>query len=231
MDKAKAIVFAVSFFLAILPQVSWAQEIDPNGGVALEDLVTGAVPSVTVGDKNFSMFTYSYFGDMPAAADVNVLDFLDGDGNFGLTFQGAFRDEPGGDPNGSYAILEFKVTVSDEGQQKGNIISDAHLFLSGSGVEEDSEFRVDEEFDITTEKLSVYDSDLIPGQQLSDWVYFDDPSLTANVLLKISAFADPSAILPARATAIDVSFSQIPEPSSLVMLILAAGTIPVLRRK
>ena len=200
---------------------------DPNASVVLEELTTGQVPSITVGDKTFSLFSYTPAGDMPAAADINVLAFVDDDDNFGITLQGVFQDLPGGDA--SLATLEFDVTVSDEGQALGNLISDAHLFLQGSGVGADSEIRVVEEFNNTANTLATYDSTLGGNtqQQLFDGLDFTTTTLNLSAKLDISAISnDPSQ--PARATVIDVSFSQIvvPEPSSAVLLIIAGlGTV------
>ncbi|MCH7752303.1 MAG: hypothetical protein IH898_09140 [Planctomycetes bacterium] len=196
---------------------------DSNDFVVLADLLTGPVTNVTVGDKVFSMFSYSSAGDMPAATEINVFGFQDPDDNFGLTLQGAFLDNPG-DPNGSSATLEFDVTVSDEGQQLKRVISDAHLFLGGSGVPADSEISVDESFQNASETLQVFSS-TIGGQsanQLSDWVDFSETATSRQVTALLSALTAEEANLPARASAIDLSFSQvIPEPSAALLLMCA----------
>ena len=212
------------------PAVLHAQDDDGNlfpgdseDFVVLADLLTDPNTNVTVGDKVFSMFSYSSTGDMPAATAINVFGFQDPDDNFGLTLQGAFLDSPG-DVTGSSATLEFDVTVSDEGQQLERVISDAHLFLEGSGVPADSEFSVDESFQNASETLQVFSS-TIGGQsvnQLFDWVDFSQTATSRQVTALISALTAEEANLPARATAIDLSFSQvIPEPSTALLLMCA----------
>ena len=62
--------------------------------VTLASLQVGQDMGIVVGDKIFTGFSYSRVGDMPAATDVNVLGFRDVDGNWGVTFQGAFLDLP-----------------------------------------------------------------------------------------------------------------------------------------
>lgn len=214
------------------PAVLHAQDDDGNlvpgdstDFVILADLLDPNT-NVTVGDKVFSMFSYSSTGDMPAATDINVFGFQDPDDNFGLTLQGAFLDSPG-DVTGSTATLNFDVTISGEGQQLGRVISDAHLFMGGSGVPEDSEFRVDESFQNASETLQVFSS-TIGGQsanQLSDWVDFSQTATSRQVTALISALTAEEANLPARATAIDLSFSQaVPEPSAALLLMCAGVT-------
>ena len=178
---------------------------DSNDFVLLEDLLTDPNTNVSVGDKVFSMFSYSSTGDMPAATDINVFGFQDPDDNFGLTLQGAFLDNPG-DVTGSTATLNFDVTISDEGQQLGRVISDAHLFLGGSSVPADSEFSVDESFQNASETLQVFLSTVggpLVGQ-LSDWVDFSETATSHQVTALLSALTAEEAVLPARATTIVV---------------------------
>ena len=196
---------------------------DSNDFVVLADLLTGPNTNVTVGDKVFSVFSYSSTGDMPAATDINVFGFQDPDDNFGLTLQGAFLDNPG-DVTGSTATLNFDVTISDEGQQLGRVISDAHLFMGGSGVPEDSEFRVDESFQNASETLRVQSINVggLLGHNFSDWVDFSETATSRQVTALISALTAEEANLPARASAIDLSFSQVvPEPSTALLLMCA----------
>ena len=51
--------------------------------------------SIIQGDKLFDNFSYSATGDMPTAANINVIG-VTVDGNFGVRFQGAFMDSAGG---------------------------------------------------------------------------------------------------------------------------------------
>jgi hypothetical protein len=199
---------------------------DSNDYVVLADLVNDPNRAVTVGDKVFSIFSYSRTGDMPAAIDIKVFG-RDLDDNFGFGLQGAFLDNQQ-DPNGSTATLGFDVTVSDEGQQQGRTISDAHLYMSGSGVQDNSEISVDESFQNSSETLRVFQSTIgnEAGSQLSDWIDFGETSTGRQVTVRIAALTAQGSILPARASAIDLTFSQIvvPEPSA-ALLLMCAGVI------
>ncbi len=204
--------------------------------VSLADLVSGEFDGVMVGDKIFSEFFYSTTGlDMPAPEDINVFGFQDNDGNYGLSFHGTFMDLPGGGP--SDALLRFTVDVDPAAQEEGWRISDAHLFAGGIGVGDDSVFLVDESFQESNQTMSVFSSTLGQGgQQLSDWVDFDQRYTSLRVTKDIFALAGQDAFLPARATVIDQSFSQdrinIPEPTSMVLMALAGlGMVASVRRR
>ena len=197
--------------------------------VNLAELVAGDVPGFIVGDKIFTGFSYSKVGlDMPSAENVEVLGFRDPDGNWGLTLHGTFSDFPGNGP--SDALIRFMVEVTPEAFARGLRISDAHLFLSGVGVQEDSFFSVDETFFESNESLNVFRS-TINGDtsQLSDWAFFDPTLRKLTVTKDVFARAADNATGPARATAIDQSFSQeiIPEPAtalqSLIGVVALAG--------
>jgi len=199
---------------------------DSNDFVVLADLLTDPNTNVTVGDKVFNMFSYSSTGDMPAATEIKVFGFQDPDDNFGLSLHGVFLDDRG-DVTGSTATLNFDVTISDEGQQLGRVISDAHLFLGGSGVPADSKISVDESFQNASEALRVFSSTIrgFATTQLFDWVDFSETATSRQVTTLISALTAEEANLPARATAIDFSFSQIvPEPSTALLMMCAGVT-------
>lgn len=195
--------------------------VNSNTSVPLGDLIAND-DSIAVGDKIFSGFNYSRIGDMPQAADVNVLGFRDPSGNWGLSFHGAFVDLPGG--GFSDALIRFIVDIDPAFLQQGYRISDAHLFLGGVGVGANSALIVDESFLESNETMSVFRSTINQGgSQLSDWVYFDPVHTRLHVTKDIFALADNNANLPARATVIDQSFSQvIPEPATVALLAISA---------
>jgi hypothetical protein len=89
---------------------------------------------------------------------------------------------------------------------------------------DDTEIRVDESFQNASETLQVFSS-TIGGQsanQLSDWVDFSQTATSRQVTALISALTAEEANLPARASAIDLSFSQVvPEPSTALLLMCA----------
>ncbi|MCC6494186.1 MAG: hypothetical protein IT424_14325 [Pirellulales bacterium] len=202
--------------------------------VTLSSLV-GTSDGIVVGDKIFTGFSYSRTGDMPQASSVNVLGFRDPDGNWGVTFHGSFIDLPGGD--NSDAFIRFMVAVDQASQSAGWRISDAHLFLSGAGVGDDSVLLVDESFLGRNETLHTFIAKAGSAQQaqLHDQVQFDPMSNQLVVTKDIFARAANGGFLPARATVIDQSFSQtqIPEPATATMFgvsALALGAV-VRRRK
>lgn len=231
-----ATCLAVFVISAVSAQATFVS-LDPNNSgesVSLEDLVSGQVMGVTVGDKTFSEFFYSTIGDdMPDAADIDVFGFQDSDGNFGVSFHGAFIDLPGG--NISDALLRFTVEVSEEAAAQGYRISDAHLFAGGLGLGDNSFFSIDETFQENNATLNAF-STTLGGQQetqLNDWVYFDELYTKLRVTKDIFALAGEDSNQPVRTTVIDQSFSQtiIPEPATLSLVGLALIGIALGRRE
>jgi hypothetical protein len=228
--------------LAVAPASAALINLTPAAGssnsvqsVTLSSLV-GSSDGIVVGDKIFTGFSYSNTGDMPVAANVNVLGFKDPDGNWGVTFHGSFIDLPGG--ASSDAFIRFMVEVDQASQAAGWKISDAHLFMSGAGVGANSFFAVDESFLGRNETLNAYISTLGGPQQaqLHDQVVLNPATNKLTVTKDIFALAASGGFLPARATVIDQSFSQaqapIPEPTALTLLGIAGlGMAAVVRRK
>ncbi|NOY30167.1 MAG: PEP-CTERM sorting domain-containing protein [Planctomycetes bacterium] len=212
--------------------------LDPSGAdsVLLSDLLNGDVVGVVVGDKIFDDFSYSTLpgDDMPDPANINVLGFQDLDGNWGISFHGAFIDLPGNGP--SDALLRFTVGVTQEAIDQGWRISDAHLFAGGVGLGEDSFLSIDESFQENNETLNVFATTLGGPleQELSDGVDFDELYTSLRVTKDIFALAgDTNQIV--RTTAIDQSFSQvqigIPEPTTFGLMLAGLAVAGVLRRR
>jgi hypothetical protein len=202
--------------------------------VTLASLQTGQDMGIVVGDKIFTGFSYSRVGDMPAATDINVLGFRDLDGNWGVTFQGSFVDLPGG--TSSDAVIRFMVEVDNTQNTVPQVISDAHLFLGGVGLGDESFFSVDESFLGRNETLNTFASTLGPGpqtQQLSDQTDFAPTATKLTVTKDIFALAATDSAQPARGTVIDQSFSQepIPEPMSMALAGLAGVGLVAVRRR
>lgn len=239
--------FGLTFLLALTGMVNRSEagsislvDLTPTNGsnssesVNLAELVAGDVPGFIVGDKIFTGFSYSTIGDdMPSAENVEVLGFRDPAGNWGLSLHGTFSDFPGNGP--SDAFVRFMVEVSPEALARGLLINDAHLFLSGVGVQENSFFSVDETFLESNESLSVFKSSINGNtQKLSDWTFINPNRPKLTVTKDIFARADDNATGPARATVIDQSFSQIiPEPTTALLSLIGivALTGCVRRRK
>lgn len=203
--------------------------------VTLSSLLSNS-DGIVVGDKIFTGFSYSRTGDMPSADNINVLGFRDPSGNWGVTFHGSFVDLPGG--ASSDAFIRFMVEVEAASLAQGWRISDAHLFISGAGIGDDSFFSVDETFlEKPNDTLNAYVSTLGAGPQqtqLSDSVVFDALTNKLTVTKDIFALAAEGGFLPARATVIDQSFSQelIPEPTAMLLMgVSSLGMIAVVRRR
>jgi hypothetical protein len=208
---------------------------DSGDTVKLSELLDGTYSGVKVGDKEFKRFFYSRQNDMPIASNVDVYGFEDVNGNLGISFLGSFKDNPG-DNDSSSALLRYTVTVDQNGQNAGWEISDAHLFMGAVNVGDDSIFSVDESFEeFNGITLKVLDSSFGQGSTiLSDWTLLDPAATTLRVSKGIYAFAGENAIEPARAGAVDQSFSQtqIPEPTTLALLACSLiGVVATSRRR
>lgn len=228
------VLLATSVQAALINLTPSGTSSNSNTSVKLSDLLSGQVMGIKVGDKDFTGFSYSTIGDMPAPADVNVLGFRDSNGNWGVSFHGGFLDLPGGAPL-SDAKLRFRVTVDAEGLRQGYRISDAHLFAAGIGVGPNSFFAVDESFEGLNNTMNVFKTTLgsQQEQQLFDWTYFDEPLESVVVTKDILAIAGSGTTQPARATVIDQSFSQtiIPEPATVAIALLGLIGFAAVRRK
>jgi len=193
--------------------------------------------SVTVGDKLFDQFAYASTGDMPDASDVNVIPIVDGDGNFGLRFQGGFVDLfDGGDSDPgspSDALISYRVTVLDP----LFLISDVHLAgnptVFGPDGEESGLIGVSETFVPDDPGTTLVIFDIKPGSnQLMDWSLLAGPLRTLHVQKDILAFADAPGNA-ATLSFVDQTFSQVlvPEPSTISLLALGLAAAWQLRRR
>ncbi|MFI4861428.1 MAG: PEP-CTERM sorting domain-containing protein [Phycisphaerales bacterium JB063] len=186
--------------------------------VSLGDLITTG-GSVLVGDKLFSNFDYVGNGDMPDASAVMVAELVDGGGNYGIQFQGAFQDLAGG--GASDALITFDVTVLDPSFQISSVLLAGDLaVVNGSGG--GSFGGVTETFlpGNVSDTLSIFTG--TAGTQLSDLVTFAQPVSTLSVQKDIILFAQDGDADAVTLSTIDQSFEQIPEPGSLALLGLGA---------
>lgn len=209
---------------------------DSSESVLLSDLVSGQVMGIQVGDKTFTEFFYSnnVGSDMPAAEDVSIFGFQDEDGNYGVSIHGTFVDFPDENNAASDALLRFTVEVAPEAAERGYRISDAHLFVGGVGLGDDSFLSIDESFQQNNDSMSVFATTLNgpKEQKLSDWVFFDESYTRLRVTKDIFARAGDTN-QPARTTVIDQSFSQeiIPEPATLGLMMIGILGIAASKRR
>ncbi len=214
---------------------SYAQVTNlPNGGsISLSQLVGANGLSVRVGDKLFSNFGFGYIdtdldtGDdlQPSMVVVSPLDSQDG---FGLEFQLPLVAV-------SNVIKDVTLKFSVEVVNSINLISDAHLGFTSSvmGVA-----TADISENISTNGFLVGSIASLsvdnPGDPpvFSDSVVFSEPQAKIWVQKDISAFAFGSGLNDRALISIIVqTFSQIPEPSTIVLSVAAVVTLFLVKRR
>lgn len=195
--------------------------------VPLSDLLADGA-TIQSGDKIFSDFTYLKTGDMPTAENVNVETIQDGDGDYGIRIQGGFADQAGGDA--SDALITFNVSTPVD---SGLLINGAKLSSNPAVFAGDpsSLASVTETFipTIIDNKLVVYDFGE-GDDKLLDQMTFAQGYATLPVQKDIilHAIGDTGAVTM---SFVDQTFSQIPEPSSLVLAALGFLGLGALRRR
>ena len=186
--------------------------------ISLDDLVDSD-NYFDSGDKRFDLFAYSATGDMPLADAINITDYIDVDGNYGIEIQGGFVDLFG---NGaSDALISFRVTALDPDM----MISDAHLSGNTYAIG-DAVMQVVETFlpNEDNKALSIYTVSPNPGNTTRrvDGVVFENLYRSLLVQKDILALAQSEGSA-ASMSVLYQSFSQeiyiVPEPSSIVFLL------------
>ena len=193
--------------------------------VTLEDLINNN-GTITSGDKTFSNFSYSPSGStLPTAADINV-NPIQLNGNYGIQFQAGFNNPTFGTTTD--ALLGFTVTAP------GPLIVDDELLgnpftLAGSGNSSLSGAVSIVETAInsnnqTVNTLSIQDSatyDPSTGKTTHTTISDDHGYFTAtpyNYLIINKDMQFRNGGLEPTLSYVDQSFSQVPEPSALMML-------------
>jgi hypothetical protein len=203
--------------------------------VALSTLVGTSGGEIVVGDKKFTQFSYTFTGDMPDAAGVNVVPIIDDEGNFGIRFQGFFTDLAS-TIGGSDAQIDYTVMVTNSNY----LISDAHLQGNptlGTGTERHGLVQVVETFlplgQFGEHTLVISDDEALPTPRLVAWTDFDPPVPMLRVQKDIGVLAvagNPSPSI----SFIDQTYSQIiiPEPATALLMFIGivAAAGPVRRR-
>ena len=208
--KTRSILLALALCLSVVGMGNAAT-------MKLSELVAGE--TITSGDKRFSDFEYAITGDMPAAEDVNVIPIQDVDGNYGIRFQGGFIDHVGG--SASDALITYNVTATDPGYW----ISDAHLV--SNVVNPDGGFgSIAETFlpDKSDPDDVLYVS---TDTSLTDMILFMPPQKTFMVQKNILLSAGTKAVTM---SFVDQTFSQVPEPTSLLLILTGGLSLLAFRR-
>jgi hypothetical protein len=194
----------------------------PAAVVRLSDLINSNGKIVS-GDKEFSDFVYAATGDMPIAANVNVLTHEDDNGNFGLRFQGGFLDAPDPLNQASDALITYRIRVTDPNR----LIAGAHLAANivardgGDGSVTETFLPL---FNLTDEVLRIPTS----GDSLIDTIIFDEPQPSLLVQKNILMRATTSQV---DLSFVDQIFMQIPEPAGASLLFAGLlGLLPLRRR-
>lgn len=189
--------------------------------VPLDVLESGG--EIIVGDKLFNQFAYTKTEDMPDSDAVNVIPILDDLGNYGLRFQGGFVDLPGGST--SDALITFTANVRATDATK---ITDVHIagnpHLNGPGLAEVTETFLP---DFTSLKLNTFDNGTV--SRLADWADLPTPVISLQVQKDILLRSDDGGI-SATLSFVDQTFSQIPEPAGLSLLVLGIVSLIARRR-
>ena len=208
------ICVAVALTLTYTP-ASEAQII-LGSGISLTNLTNGQ--DIIVGDKEFTNFSIS--GDF-LASQVSVIPILE-NGNFGIRFSGPFVS--GANPMDM--ILGYKVSVTNS----PDLISAANLLFNGTVVGAALAEVVEQVFTNNNEfagQLFVFAS--ATTNKLFDSLAIQPP----QSFLTVSKDVIVEATLPAFATisTIDQSFTQVPEPSTVALVVAAFTGLAVLRRR
>jgi hypothetical protein len=235
-QSIKSLTFRGAMLLALT--ASWMIASCPaatiiGDPVKLSTLAGNPQGEVIVGDKKFTEFGYTFTGEMPDAAGVNVVPILDDLGNFGIRFQGFFMDLASSQ-GGSDATITYIVEATDPRKY----ISDAHLQgnpalptpgRSGAVIVTETFLPLGPQGEYT---MTIYDNEGVPLPKLVDWVYFQPPVKGLHVQKDIGIIAAAGAPSPS-ISFIDQSFSQIevPEPATLLMTLFGMVSLAGIARR
>lgn len=178
--------------------------------IPLSDLIGGG--TITSGDKVFSDFSYVGTGDMPSAAGINVISIQGANGDYGIRFQGPFIDRAGGDP--SDALITFNVSVAPGSSME---ISGAMMIANPAVFNGPGLGNVVETFAPAVENDSLIVYDFGNGDiDLVDSMTFSRTFKTLPVQKDIILHAE-GATGAVSMSFIDQTFSQVPEPSGMLL--------------
>lgn len=235
LSRSLALGVLLATVCSFMENVSCSAATILGAPVALSTLLTPN-GSITVGDKVFTNFTYTFTGDMPAPALVNVLPILDDANNLGIRFQGAFIDTTGA-VGGSDALITYKVTAD-----AFHLISDAHLEGNPVRLGALGSISVAETFLPLGAQgqytMKIYDDQNVNPPKLVDNTVFATPVQSLNVqkdILGLAKVNPQSPDLPSTVTLsfVDQTFSQInvPEPAAFALIFASVVGLGLVRRR
>ena len=208
-----AICVAVALAVAHAPASQAQIVLGPT--VNLADLTNGQ--DLIVGDKEFTDFSIS--GGLQAS-QVNVTSITE-NGNFGIRFSGAFTS--GASP------LDFTLGYQVSVTNSPNLISAANLLFNGT-VTGPGLAQVAEQ--VFTNNNNLVGQLVVFASATSNQLSATLPITPPQKFLTLSKDVHLDATLPAFATisTIDQTFTQIPEPSALILLAAGIPGLALLRR-
>lgn len=229
------IMFQLKFYVRCVVSSVVAISLTCIGGQAdaqthgLQDLIATS-GDFTVEDKRFFDFSYNAVGEMPPADMVDVIEIVDGDGNPGIRFQGAFIDSTF-TAGGSDALIVYRV------ESLGPLITDIHLSGNPNLLGTAGSISVTEEvFGVNANgstgpliaRVDIFE-DGNAGFKEVDWADFSQPWQAVEVVKDILAFAGNGDVTLSR---IDQTFSQVPEPAmSVSTLCGVVALVAILQRR
>jgi hypothetical protein len=209
----------VSLLLATLPARAVTTNLNPNQFINLESLVANDT-SVQVGDKLFSDFQFIPSFNLPANK-INVTALSNPFG-YGISFSGPFIANCN---NTEDVVLKYSVAVTDPHQ----LISDVHLgfngTVDGAGVAKVTEQVMTNGFGTDTiAQLNVYNQGA-PNPVFNDLAFLLVPREKLFIQKDI-IFGGAGSM-----SIIDQTFSEVPEPSTLLLVGAGCAALVVLRRR
>jgi len=194
-----------------------AQMLVLGSSINMTNLVGGQ--TIIVGDKAFTDFSVSG-SYLPSQLTVTPIEE---NGNFGIRFGGALVASG----NAMDAILGYQVSVTNS----ANLIADANLLfngviVNGTGLAEVVEqvFTNNDEF---AGQMTVFATETTNQLFASLAITPPQPNLTINKDVLITATVPAFSSI----STIDQTFTQVPEPSAVVLVVAGLSGLFLLRRR